>query len=183
MVADGSLSSRRWATASDGGVSDVVCGVGTGGLDRSGIRGPGGDAMDQVHDRMKLPLSGVEVELVSSPVGLLHWRLRSADDSTTRLDQPLDRTPILGWREGVTPVDGRHPPVLFTVVWGSLLGGRGPLRVVLVRRRRFRASQRHNLDPITLGGAFWIAEAAGSFDQLVVSDGAIVESRDLRTPV
>ncbi len=143
----------------------------------------GGDAMDQVYDRMKLPLSGVEVELVSSPVGLLHWRLKSADDSTTCLDQPLDRTPILGWQEGSTAVDGRHPPVLFTVVWGSLLGGRGPLRVVLVRRRRFRASQRHNLDPITLGGAFWIAESEGSFDHLVVSDGAIVESRDLHAPV
>ncbi len=28
VVTDGSLSSRRWATASDGRVSDVVCGVG-----------------------------------------------------------------------------------------------------------------------------------------------------------
>ncbi|WP_239307893.1 MULTISPECIES: hypothetical protein [unclassified Frankia] len=136
--------------------------------------------MDQVLDRMELPLSGVEVELVGSPVGLLHWRLRSAGVSADILDHPLDQTPILGWRQGATPVEGRRPPVPFTVAWGSLLGGRGPLRVVLVHRRRFRATVRRNLEPMTLGGAFWIAEAEGSFERLVVSDGTIVESRDLR---
>ncbi|WP_322753018.1 hypothetical protein [Frankia sp. Cas3] len=135
--------------------------------------------MDQVLDRMELPLSGVEVELVSSPVGLLRWRLRSADAFSDVLDHPLERTPILGWRQGTTSVEGRRPPVPFTVAWGSLLGGRGPLRVVLVRRRRFRATVQRNLDPMTLGGAFWITETEGLFEQLVVSDGTIVESRDL----
>ncbi len=139
--------------------------------------------MEQVLDRMELPLSGVEVELVSSPVGLLHWRLRSADVPGKAVDQPLERTPILGWREGTATVDGRRQTVPFTVAWGSLLGGRGPLRVVLVRHRRFRSAQQHNLDPLTLGGAVWIAETEGSFDQLVVSDGAIVESRDLHVRV
>jgi hypothetical protein len=139
--------------------------------------------MDQVLDRMELPLSGVEVELVSAPVGLLHWRLRSAGTPSEILDHPLDRTPILGWRQGITSIEGGRPPVPFTVAWGSLLGGCGPLRVVLVRRRRFRAPLQHALDPVTLGGAFWITEAEGIFDHLVVSDGTVVESRDLRARI
>ena len=155
-------------------------------LDRAGARTTGG-AVDQVLDRVELPLSGLGAELVASPTGLLHWRLLStvagsaARDTalgSERVPEPLERSPILGWRFGVRSDAGRKP-VRYTVAWGSLLGGCGPLRVVVVRDRRLRAAVRQELEPVTLSDAFWIAETRGRYDQLVVSDGAIVESRDL----
>jgi hypothetical protein len=137
---------------------------------------------EHVVDRADLPLSGLSAELVTSPVGLLRWRLSSGAVAHGAVGQPLDRTLILGWRSGVTPPAGHGPAVAFTAAWGSLLGGRGPLRVVLARRRPLRrTSLRRELEPVTLGDAFWIAEHEGTFDQLVVSDGAVVESRDLRS--
>jgi hypothetical protein len=136
--------------------------------------------MDQVLDRVELPLSGVGAELVGTPLGVLRWRLTS-DDATAGGEVPDDRTPILGWRRGTTTVAGRRRPVVYTAAWGSLLGGCGPLRVVAVRRRRFRSARRAVLAPFILGEAFWIAEAEGAFDRLVVSDGSLVESRDLRS--
>lgn len=135
--------------------------------------------MEQVLDRVELPLSGLSAELVSSPVGLLRWRLAPGDVVFSAIEQPLEHTPILGWRRGTSAEPSPRP---FTAAWGSLLGGRGPLRVVMARRRalRPRTVRRVDLEPATLGGAFWIAESEGDFDQLVVSDGTIVEARDLR---
>ncbi len=155
--------------------------------DRAGSasrRGPEGTTVaggpERILDRADLPLSGLSVELVTSRVGLLRWRLSGAGAGV--IDRALERTPILGWRSGAAPAAGRAPGSAVTAAWGSLLGGSGPLRVVLARRRPLRRrSLRHELDPLTLGDAFWIAEVEGAFDQLVVSDGAVVETRDLRT--
>jgi hypothetical protein len=137
--------------------------------------------VEQILDKTELPLSGLCAELVTSPVGLLRWRLTSGDLVLGAVEEPLERSPVLGWRRGVASGAGRCG-VPYTVAWGSLLGGHGPLRVVLARRRSplRRSARRLELEPTTLGGAFWIAEAEGEFDQLVVSDGAVVEARDLR---
>ncbi|MGF7237801.1 MAG: hypothetical protein ACQSGP_23000 [Frankia sp.] len=135
----------------------------------------------RILDRADLPLSGLSVELVASRVGLLRWRLSGGGAEPGVVERALDRTPILGWRSGASPPAGPAPGAAFTAAWGSLLGGTGPLRVVLARRRPLRRrSLRHELEPVTLGDAFWIAETEGAFDQLVVSDGAVVETRDLR---
>jgi hypothetical protein len=152
--------------------------------------------VDQVSDRVELPLSGLGAELTTSSVGLLHWRLVPAGGAggpgagvaeaalgeaalgEERVPEPLERSPILGWRFG-TRTDARRRQVPYTVAWGSLLGGRGPLRVVVVRDRRLRPAVREELVPFTLSDVFWIAETRGRYDRLVVSDGVIVESRDL----
>lgn len=147
--------------------------------------------MDHVVDQVDLPLSGLSAEIVLSPVGLLYWRLLP----TTRVAKPLERTPILGWwigcpkgvgasneGEGGARTQLRRRSLRYTVAWGSLLGGRGPLRVAVVRDRWMRTALRRVLQPITLRDVFWIAEVHGRYDRLVVSDGSIVESRELSLP-